>query len=340
MKAIRFFVISLMLALSSGTFAQSVGINSDGSAPASSAMLDVQSTSKGFLAPRMTRGQRDAIGSLATGLMVYQTDNDPGYYHYDGSNWVKSSSFWTSNLESRIYYNSGYVGIGTTSPGTPLDFSNSLGQKINLYNGVTAGFGIQTNLIENIGWSSGQDWTWGYGTSGSLTRLVTIKGNGNVGVGTAEPSEKLDVNGVALSNYEGFSYYVSGLSVSASAWLDLVINTLDYNTFSGTPYNTVTGTFTAPRTGFYRFTLTGYSITPLITAGDRYAIGIKVNATLRSMAGGNYSDVNTPLSTYTAVVYLTAGQVVKPAMFTSIAATLGDSSAGHAFWFQGEFVGK
>ena len=52
-----------------------VGINSTGAAPATSAMLDVTSTSKGLLIPRMTTVQRTTgIASPATGLLVYDTD--------------------------------------------------------------------------------------------------------------------------------------------------------------------------------------------------------------------------------------------------------------------------
>ncbi len=54
--------------------AQNVGINADGSAPANSAMLDVKSTSKGFLLPRMTIAQRDAIVNPDEGLIVFCTD--------------------------------------------------------------------------------------------------------------------------------------------------------------------------------------------------------------------------------------------------------------------------
>ena len=56
-----------------------------------SAQLDVSSTKKGFLAPRMTMVQRDSIAlreTPATGLLIYQTDNTPGFYYYNGSSWV------------------------------------------------------------------------------------------------------------------------------------------------------------------------------------------------------------------------------------------------------------
>ena len=54
--------------------AQSVSINTDGSVAHSSAILDVKSTGKGVLVPRMSGVQRDAIASPATGLLIYNTD--------------------------------------------------------------------------------------------------------------------------------------------------------------------------------------------------------------------------------------------------------------------------
>lgn len=64
-----------------------VGINN--SIPAASAQLDISSTTKGVLLPRMTKTQRDAIASPALGLMVYQTDNTPGLRVYNGTNWMR-----------------------------------------------------------------------------------------------------------------------------------------------------------------------------------------------------------------------------------------------------------
>jgi hypothetical protein len=51
-----------------------------------SALLDLTSTAKGFLAPRMTELERDAIASPATGLFVYNTDTN-AFNYYDGSAW-------------------------------------------------------------------------------------------------------------------------------------------------------------------------------------------------------------------------------------------------------------
>jgi hypothetical protein len=61
--------------------AQGVAINSSGSKADTSALLDLGSTSKGFLPPRMTIAQRNAIVSPQPGLVVYNTDcNDMNYY--------------------------------------------------------------------------------------------------------------------------------------------------------------------------------------------------------------------------------------------------------------------
>ena len=65
-----FFFIGMLMLTGSAIFAQ-IGINSDNSAPNHSAMLDVKSTSKGFLPPRMTGAQRDAITAPAAGLIIW-----------------------------------------------------------------------------------------------------------------------------------------------------------------------------------------------------------------------------------------------------------------------------
>lgn len=66
----------------------SVGIGT--TAPSSSSILDIQSTNKGVLFPRMTKAQRDAIASPVEGLVIYQTDATPGYYYYTtGGGWVE-----------------------------------------------------------------------------------------------------------------------------------------------------------------------------------------------------------------------------------------------------------
>ncbi len=91
------FLLVLCILSATSAFSQSVGINSDGTAPDGSAMLDVKSTTKGLLPPRMSLAERNLIASPATGLVIYQTDNTPGLYINNGTpavpNWQKLVAF-------------------------------------------------------------------------------------------------------------------------------------------------------------------------------------------------------------------------------------------------------
>ena len=83
MKNIKFLCI-ILIALLFINFKASAQLGIGTTSPDESSMLDVQSTHKGFLAPRMTTVEKNAISSPATGLMVY--DNDQGKFNYfDGS---------------------------------------------------------------------------------------------------------------------------------------------------------------------------------------------------------------------------------------------------------------
>ena len=101
MKKIILFLLAVTI--SKTIFTQGVGVNESGAAADGSAILDVSSTTKGLLVPRMTQTQRNAISSPATGLSVYQTDFNDGYYYYDGSRWVYMSHNhldYTNNLST------------------------------------------------------------------------------------------------------------------------------------------------------------------------------------------------------------------------------------------------
>ena len=70
----KIYSLLAILTLSITAWSQGVGINETGANPDPSAMLDVESTDKGFLPPRMTSAQRNAISNPAKGLMVYNAD--------------------------------------------------------------------------------------------------------------------------------------------------------------------------------------------------------------------------------------------------------------------------
>lgn len=120
--------IAIML-ISAPCHSQGVSINETNTPPDPSAMLEVQSNEKGVLVPRMTQVQRNAIPAPATGLLIYQTDNTPGFYYNAGTlespDWkiVGSNagvfSQWSRNGQ-HIFYPSGRVGVGTSAPAAEL----------------------------------------------------------------------------------------------------------------------------------------------------------------------------------------------------------------------------
>ena len=67
-------VFTLFVILSASTVVGQIAVNTDGSLPDNSAMLEVKSASKGLLPPRMTHSQMNAIASPANGLIIYCTD--------------------------------------------------------------------------------------------------------------------------------------------------------------------------------------------------------------------------------------------------------------------------
>ncbi len=79
-----------LFAQTTSNIQQPLSINTDGAAPAASALLDVKSTDKGVLVPRMTSAQRTAIASPATGLLIFDT-NTGGFWFYNGAAWANLS---------------------------------------------------------------------------------------------------------------------------------------------------------------------------------------------------------------------------------------------------------
>ncbi len=96
----------------------------------------------------------------------------------------------------------GNVGIGTSTPNAPLQFANTISQrKVVLYEESNNdhqfyGLGLNAAVLRYQVAHVNADHAFysGSGTSNSA-ELLRIKGSGNVGVGTASPSQKLEVNG-------------------------------------------------------------------------------------------------------------------------------------------------
>lgn len=82
----RWIILSFLIGCTVSLTAQ-VGVNSDGSFPDGSAMLDVKSTGRGFLPPRLTTLQRDAVQAPAKGLLIFNNDCED-IQIFNGTSWL------------------------------------------------------------------------------------------------------------------------------------------------------------------------------------------------------------------------------------------------------------
>ena len=87
-----------------------IGVSTANISP--SAQLEVASTSKGFLPPRMTASQRGAISNPSSGLLVFQTDAPVGLYYYTGTVWTIINS--DSNVSGLVAIANGGTGATTS----------------------------------------------------------------------------------------------------------------------------------------------------------------------------------------------------------------------------------
>lgn len=103
---IKWFVSALLL--TSFSLTAQVAVSTDGSSADGSAMLEVKSTNKGFLPPRMTETERDAIGTPVEGLIIYNTTtHQPNYYN--GSLWMNNDGTNAETLEIGYFYQGGSI---------------------------------------------------------------------------------------------------------------------------------------------------------------------------------------------------------------------------------------
>ena len=130
MKKKHLFVVALIAALSCASQfvnAQGLGLNTTNSPADASAMLDVSSTSKGVLVPRMLSTDISSISNPATGLLVYQTDGTAGFYFNKGTpgspNWTAVSGGSTSTASFADFFAlMPSDNAATVAPGTDVSF--------------------------------------------------------------------------------------------------------------------------------------------------------------------------------------------------------------------------
>lgn len=137
-----------------------------------SALLNLTSTTKGALFPRMTEAQRDAIGTPATGLVVYNTDTNK-LNVYDGSAWTAVGAGGAGGINYVTNYDlesntDGYTAYADAAQATPENGTGGSPSHISISQETTAANvirGAASLKITNSGSSSAQ----GEGVSYDIT---------------------------------------------------------------------------------------------------------------------------------------------------------------------------
>ncbi len=249
--------------------------------PDASSLLEIKSTTKGFLTPRMTLVQRNAIATPGKGLLIFQTNATPGFYYYTGSAWApvspKGVNKTLSNLTSPTAINVDLLpdsanlrSIGSSDfPWKHINGMNinnlgastaigtgALDSNQNIFNTAVGGFALSYNTAGAFNTACGA-FTLEYNKTGTdntacgaytLRELISGTGNTAYGAGAMESSttsnENTAIGDAALQILVEGDYNVAIGSVAGQ-------NTIGtQNTFVGTSagrdntnggYNTAVG---------------------------------------------------------------------------------------------------
>ncbi|MCK5845812.1 MAG: tail fiber protein [Bacteroidales bacterium] len=201
MKKTTIILFILIIALTS--IKAQVGINNAN--PDSTAILDLKSTSKGLLVPRMTSSERSIMSSFgnvpANSLLVFDTELEKFCFWNDSQNQWEVINSWKSSTEAGadVYINDTIcIGVGTNDAQAQLDLagasnkgSNRAGTKLMIRNYDNDGSVIYIIKAED--------------ENGDVDFYIRNKQNssgqakmhlaGTFGIGTENPSEQLEVVG-------------------------------------------------------------------------------------------------------------------------------------------------
>jgi hypothetical protein len=309
-KLLLFVVLSYFI--NTKATAQNVAISGNGAVADQSAMLDIQSSSKGLLLPRMTQAQRDVIPGPATGLMIFQTDGAVGFYYNAGTSaapsWTALGAAASAFSEWLTTGNGGTTTdnfIGTTDlkplkfraanvPSGILDYAKNnaaLGSwalNSNTSGGYNAALGVSslgfnTTGSENsaLGYESLARNTTGMANTalGTHTFWSNITGSGNTALGAGAEVSASDLQNASAIGYRA--------TVGCSNCL--VLGSVSGVNNATSNVNVGIGT-TAPKTPLSFGNNLGDKVSFFPAEGDHYGIGIQNNL-LQIHSDMNQSDI-------------------------------------------------
>lgn len=292
--------------LSLQNFAQSVGISSVSITADASSIMELRTTTKGLLIPRMTTGERDAIASAATGLIVYNTSIN-NFNFYNGSSWVVLSS--GSGFVNSVSGTANRISIGGTASDPVIDISSGYIGQASISTLGTIGTGTWNG--STIGTGYGGTGTSTAFTPGSLvfagtsgvydqnnTNLFWNNTNNRLGIGTASPNTTLQVGAIGTGT--------DNIFIGGTASSGYMLNTQgagDIGTFYSEGTNIVgigfTPTTTIPSRSVFKVTKTGAATFGTSVATDDNIIIQPYTGGTNSFAGTMTSADLTSTRTYT-----------------------------------------
>lgn len=177
-------------------------------APAASAVLEMNSTSRGVLIPRMTSAQRIAIVTPATGLLVYDT-TDKLFYYWDGTQWVPLQGNLGWLIQGNLGTSPAANYVGTADAQSLVIKSNAIEAIRVLATNQNVGIG-QLLPASKLGVNGNLSIGAGYSATAAPTNGAIIQGHTVVGNSTPFP---IDV----LSSYSsGAEIAVAGYSTGTT----------------------------------------------------------------------------------------------------------------------------
>ncbi len=235
------FLLPIFILLQICTYAQNVGIGT--ATPAASAKLEVSSTTKGFLPPRMTQVQRDLIPFVA-GLMIYNTTtNKPNYY--DGTMWKNFDetsaatplAIGDAYQGGKIAYilqsgDSGYIAgqthglIAAASNQSAGAVWGCWGTLISGADGTAYGTGNQNTI----------DIMAGCATAGIASRLcgdLVLGAYGDWYLPSKNELNLLFINRVAIGGFISHYYWSSSEGDNGAAWSQYFLDGSQFNDYKG-----------------------------------------------------------------------------------------------------------